>query len=99
MSRNIQPKRKELIKLDVVNADEVWIHNNDNTKHSLRKDIEIFGKVEKGTSAFITSTNLRGSNHRFVDDTHNLSKKTKQEITKKLLNENRKVVYLVKRKK
>ena len=96
MSRDIQPKKKELIKLVVMNSEDVWIQKND--KFYLNKDYEIFGKVEKGTSAFITSTNLRGSNHRFVDDTHNLSKKTKQEITKKLLNENRKVVYLVKRK-
>ena len=61
----------------------------------LRKDIDIYGRVDKGTSAFVTSTNLHGKNHKVVEDTSKLSKKTKNDIVKLLKNDNRKVVYLI----
>lgn len=97
MSRVFRDKNKDLVNLEVVTSDKVWTRHK-NGKPILRKDIEIYGRIDKGTSAFITSTNLSGGNHKFVDDTMKLSKKTKNEVAKILKNDNRKVVYLIKRK-
>ena len=94
MSRVNQSKNKDLCNLDVVTADKVW--NKDGK--SLRKDIEIYGKVEKGFSSYVSSTNLKGKNNKFVEDFASLNKKTKNQIVKYFNNENRKVVYLIKKK-
>lgn len=94
MSRLFRDKNKDLINLDVVTADKVW---NSGFK-TYRKDIEIFGRVDKDCSSFVSNTNLKGKNFKFVEDFSNLSKKTKNEIVKKFKNENRKVVYLVRKK-
>lgn len=95
MSRPFRAKNKDLVNLKAVSSDKVWTKDK-NGKPVLRRDIEIFGRIDKGTSAFITSTNLSGKNHRIVEDTANLSKKTKNEVVKLLKNENKRVVYLVK---
>lgn len=94
MSRPFRDKNKDLVKLEVVTADFVWTSDK-NGKPKLRQDIEIYGRVDSGTSAFVTSTNLHGGNHRVVEDTCNLSKKNKNDIVKQLKTNNRKVVYLV----
>ncbi|MCX4287004.1 MAG: hypothetical protein OSJ68_06910 [Clostridia bacterium] len=94
MSRPFRDKNKDLVKLEVVTADVVWTKDK-NGKPILRKDIEIYGRVDKGTSAFVTSTNLHGKNHRVIEDTSKLSKKTKNDIVRLLKNDNRKVVYLI----
>lgn len=94
MSRPFRDKNKDLVKLEVVTADVVWTKDK-NGKPKLRQDISIYGRVDKGTSAFVTSTNLSGGNHRIVEDTSKLSKKTKNEIVKHLKTNNRKVVYLI----
>ena len=93
MSRYFQQKNKDLVSLDIMTADEVW--NKDHK--TLRKDLKIYGKVEKCFSAYVSNTNLKGKNNRYVEDFNNLNKKTKNEIVKKFNNENRKVVYLVKK--
>lgn len=98
LSRDIQPKRKELINLDVMSSDQVFYKNNAG-KYKLKDDLEVFGKVEIGSTAFIKNTNKLGNSSRYVDDVYNLPKKTKNEIVRKFELENRKVVYLVKRKK
>ena len=97
MSRKFQGKNKDLVKLSVVTADKVWTKNKSN-KAVLRKDLDIYGRVDKGTSAFVTSTNLSGGNHKIVEDTSRLPKKVKNEIVNILKNKNKKVVYLVKGK-
>ena len=97
MSRKFQGKNKDLVKLSVVTADKVWTTNKNN-KPVLRKDLDIYGRVDKGTSAFVTSTNLSGGNHKIVEDTSRLPKKVKNEIVNILKNDNKKVVYLVKGK-
>lgn len=97
MSRKFQGKNKDLVKLSVVTADKVWTRDKKN-KLVLRKDLDIYGRVDKGTSAFVTSTNLSGANHKIVEDTAKLPKKVKNEIVKILKNDNKKVCYLVKEK-
>lgn len=94
MSRPLRTRDKDLVNLRVVTADEVWTKNKSG-KMVLRKDINIFGRIDKGTSAFITSTNMTGENHRVVEDSANLSKKTKTAVVDLLKNKNRQVAYLL----
>ena len=94
MSRPFREKNKDLVNLEVVTSDKVWTMNKKG-KPTLRNDIEIYGRIDKGSSAFITSTNLSGGNHKIVDDTCNLPKKVKNGVVKILKNDNRKVAYLV----
>lgn len=96
MSRNNQPKNKDLIKLKVITANEAW----DKTikrkgKPTLSKKYKFFGRVDKGTSAMVTSTNLIGENHKFVEDTSALPKNLKNAIIDNFKNKNKRTVYLV----
>ena len=95
MSRPFRDKNKDLVKLKVLTSDDVWTKNKSG-KLILKNDIEIYGRIDKGTSAFISSTNISGKNHKTVDNTVNLPKKAKNEVVNALKNNNRKVVYLVK---
>lgn len=94
MSRPFRTKNKDLVKLKVVTADQVWTKDKKGNM-VLRNDLNIYGRIDKGTSAFITSTNRVGGHHKVVEDTTSLSKKTKNEVVNLLKNENRRVVYLV----
>ena len=98
MSRPFRDKNKDLVNLKVVPSSEVWTTNKKG-EPKLRQDIEIYGRVDKGTSAFVTSTNLTGGNHKVVEDTCNLPKRVKTGIVKLLKNEKRQVAYLVVTKK
>lgn len=91
--RKNQSKNKDLCNIEVLTADKVW--NKDHK--TLRKDLNIFGKVEKSYSAYVSNTNLKGKNNKFVEDFSALNKKTKNEIVNFFNNENRKVVYLIKK--
>lgn len=97
MSRPFRDKNKDLVNLRVATADEVWMTDNKG-KPRLRRDLSIYGRVDKGTSVFVTTTNLSGGNHRIVDDTSNLPKRVKNDVVKLLKNKNRRVAYLVKEK-
>lgn len=97
MSRKFQGKNKDLVKLKVITAEQAW----DKTvkrkgKPTLSKKYKFFGRVDKGTSAFVTSTNLTGENHKFVEDTSKLPKNLKNQIVDSFNNKNKRVVYLVK---
>ena len=94
MSRKFRSKNKDLIKLQVVTADKVWTKDKSG-KPKLRRDIDIYGRVDKGTSAFVTSTNLSGKNHKIVEDTQKLTKAVKNDLVKVLKTENRRVAYLI----
>ena len=96
MSRIFNSKNKSLVKLSVVNAEDIWCRT-DEGKYVLNKKLNIFGKIEKGSSSFVVNTNLKGKNHKFVEDTHNLPKNLKNEIVKKFSDENKRVVYLVRK--
>lgn len=95
MSRNFQSKNKDLVNLRVVSAKDVW-QKNRNGSYSYRKDMQVFGKVDKGTSAFVTNTNNRGTNNRFIEDTSKLPKRVKNDIVKQLYQSPKtRVAYLV----
>lgn len=97
MSRVLQPKNKDIVKLEVKKSKEVW-KKDKNNKYVLKDEYEYFGKIDKGLSAFVTMTNKKGMNTQFVENTNSLPKKTKNEIVKVLTDKNTKVVYLVKKK-
>lgn len=96
MSRKFQGKNKDLVNLQVVSSKEVWTKNKQGN-YVFNKKYDIYGKVDKGTSAFVTTTNTKGKNNRFVEDTSKLPKRVKNDIVKHLYNKN-KVAYLVKKK-
>lgn len=97
MSRPFRDKNKDLVNLEVVTSDKVWTKNKKG-QPVLRRDIEIYGRVDKGSSVFVSSTNLKGGNHKFVDDTSRLPKKVKSGVIDILKNSNRSVAYLIKKK-
>lgn len=100
MSRRFQEKNKELITLDVVSSDKVWDKSKlRNGKPTLKKDYSYYGRIDKGSSAFITKTNSTGDNFKFVEDTYKLPKNAKNKIVDLFDNKNKRVVYLVKKKK
>lgn len=95
MSRNFQNKNKDLVNLQVVSANDVW-QRDKNGNYSYKKDLKIFGKVDKGTSAFVTNTNTKGNNNRFIEDTCKLPKRVKNDIVKQLYNSTKtRVAYLI----
>lgn len=96
MSRKFQKKNKDLVKLKVITSNEAW----DKTvkrkgKPTLSKKYKFFGRIDKGTSAMITSTNMVGENHKFVEDTCNLPKNLKNAVVDNFKNKNKRTVYLV----
>lgn len=97
MSRVLQPKNKDIVKLEVKKSKDVW-KKDKNNKYVLKDEYDYFGKIDKGLSAFVTMTNKKGINTQFVENTSSLPKKTKNEIVKVLTDKNTKVVYLVKKK-
>lgn len=100
MSRQFQQKNKDLVNLEVVSADKVWDKNKTiNGKPTLSKKYDYYGKVEKGASAFIVQTNRVGENSKFVEDTCKLPKNAKNKIVDIFNKKNKRVVYLVKKKK
>jgi len=99
MSRTFKPKNKDLVNLDVVTADKVWIVNSKGERILDKKKYDIFGRVEKGVDSFVTSTNLKGKNHKFIENTASLHDVTKNKIVDNFMNKNKRVIYLVKKKK
>ena len=97
MSRVLQPKNKDLVKLEIKKSKDVWVKNKQG-KFVLNNNYDYFGKVDKGLSSFVTMTNKQGKNIKFVDDTSKLPKKTKNDLVKILSSSNTKVAYLVKKK-
>lgn len=98
MSRIFQQKNKDLVNLDVVEADKVWDTSKlRNGKPTLRKDYSYYGRIDKGSSSFITKTNSTGENFKFVEDTCKLPKVAKNKIIDVFNNKNKRVVYLVKK--
>lgn len=97
MSRVLQTKNKDLVNLQVKRAKDVWVKNKKG-EFELDKKFKYFGKVDKGQSAFVSLTNMKGKNPKFVEDTHKLPKKTKNDIVKEFSNKKTSIVYLVKKK-
>lgn len=93
MSRIFQNKNKDLSNLKVVSSKDVWIRKK-NGKYIFNNTLKIYGKIDKGTTAFVTNTNSKGLNNRYVEDTCNLPKRVKNDIVKHLYNGNR-VAYLI----
>lgn len=79
MSRKFQQKNKDLVNLDIMESNKVWKKNGN--KYVLdNKNYDIFGKVEKGSSAFVVETNRFGEKPKFVEDTCKLPKVAKNKI-------------------
>ena len=99
MSRQFQQKNKDLVNLEIVTADKVWNYNSKSKKATMNTKYDYYGRVDKGSSAFITKTNSTGENYKFIEDTCKLPKNAKNKIVNLFDNKNKRVVYLVKKKK
>ena len=90
MSSKFQPKRKELSNVKVVSTQSYG--NN-------RKNYKLVGSVQRGYTAFVTTTRNKNTGKcSLIDDTSSLTKKTKGEIVKFFSdkeNRNKGVAYLV----
>lgn len=90
MSRNYQPKRKELAKVKVVSTE----HYKNN-----RSKLKFVGSVSRKHTNFVTTQrNVKTGRSSFIDDTSSLTKKSKNELVKFFSDKsNRKkdVAYLV----
>ena len=54
MSRNFQSKSKDLVNLEIKTADEVWdFKNKRNGKPTLSSKYDFYGRIDKGSSAFL----------------------------------------------
>lgn len=99
MSTKFQPRNKNLSQLKIVNSKQVW-SKNAKGKYTYNKKYDVYGKVEKGYSAFVVNTNNSGNNPKFVEDTFRLPKNLKTNIVKTFANKpTTRVVYLVRDKK
>ena len=98
MSRTFKPKNKDLVNLEVVTADKIWVKNNKGKMMLNRKEYDIYGRVDKSSDCFVTNTNLQGKNHKFIENTSSLNNVTKNKIVDNFFNKNKRVVYLVKKK-
>ena len=96
MSRKFNPKKQDFANLEVVTADKVWRKDSSGKLVLNTKKYNIFGKVDKSSDCFITNTNLSGKNHKFVENTSALHKKTQNEIVNCFFNKKKRVVYLIK---
>lgn len=90
MSNVYQPKRKELAKVKVVSTQ---------TYSKNRSKFKLVGSVQRGYTAFVTTTKSKMTGKcSFIDDTSSLTKRTKNEIVKFFSdkdNRNKGVAYLV----
>lgn len=98
MSSKFQDKNKNLVNLEIITADKAWdLSKKRKGKPTLSKKYQFFGRIDSGTSAFVTTTNSVGENHRFVEDTANLPANLKNKVIDMLKNKKKRVVYLVKK--
>lgn len=99
MSRRFQSKNKDLVNLEIKTASDVWDKSvKRKGKPTLSKKYNYFGRIDKGTSSMITTTNSIGENHRFVEDTYKLPKNLKNKVVDFMKNKNKRTLYLVKKK-
>lgn len=100
MSSTYSKNKKELSGVKVVSAAEVWRKNYKNGKFSLRKDIDILGKVELPLSNFVLKANNEDQKTGYIEDVSSLPKRTKDEIVNHFYNNKGKrtrntVAYLI----
>lgn len=99
MSSEFQPKNKRLNNISVMTSKDIWdkvgVDSKKKPIFKLKKNVLMYGRVAKGSSAYISKCNRDGKNHKYVDDFSVLNVKTKKEICNLFENENKRVVYLV----
>lgn len=75
MSRKYQPKTKEYAQVSVVSSDQIYDKNG-----NVKKGVDVVGKIDRDLPNIVTTVKRRNGKTKFVDDTCNLTKKTKGEI-------------------
>ena len=99
MSRKYQPKTKEYAQVQVISSAEAYQNNK------LNPNYNFIGKIDRDMPNMVIKVNKEGKKTSFVEDTCNLTKKTKGEIVDFFKNAKtakgnpRKKLYLVKVRK
>lgn len=98
MSSTYSKNKKELSGVKVVPASYVW--KKSKSKFTLRKDVDIVGKVELPLSNFILKANNDNRQTGYIEDVSALPLRTKNEIVNHFYNKSGKrtkntVAYLV----
>ena len=93
MSRYLKKDNKALAGLKIKMADDVW-QINKNGKARIKKNINLFGRVDVKTPNMILKQDKNNKN-KFTDDFSALPRKTKENVANELMNNKRRVVYLV----
>ncbi len=75
MSRKYQPKTKEYASVTVVSSDQIYDKDG-----KVKKGVDVVGKIDRDLPNIITTVKRRNGKTKFVEDTCNLTKKTKGEI-------------------
>ena len=75
MSRKYQPKTKEYATVTVVSSDQIYDKDG-----KVKKGVDVVGKIDRDLPNIITTVKRRNGKTKFVEDTCNLTKKTKGEI-------------------
>ena len=75
MSRKYQPKTKEYATVTVVSSDKIYDKDG-----NVKKGVDVIGKVDRDLPNIVTTVKRRNGKTKFVEDTCNLTKKTKGEI-------------------
>ena len=99
MSRKYQPKTKEYAQVKVISSSQAYVNNK------LNPNDEFIGKIDRDMPNMVIKVNREGQKTKFVEDTCNLTKKTKGEIVDFFKNNktskgnSRKKAYIVREKK
>ena len=97
MSRYLKKDLKSLSGLKIKNADEVW-QISKSGKAKIKPGIKLFGRIESKTPNMILKLNKNNKN-KFIDDFSSLPRNTKEKIANELMNNKRRVIYLVSQEK
>lgn len=97
MSRYLKKDLKSLSGLKIKYSEDIWDINKKG-KYTLKKDLKLFGRVESKTPNMILRQN-KNKKEKFIDDFSSLPRNTKEKIANELMNNKRRVIYLVSQEK
>lgn len=97
MSRYLKKDNKALAGLKVKFSNDIWDVDKKGN-YRLKKNINLFGRVDVKTPNMILKQDKNNKN-KFIDDFSALPRKTKENVANELMNNKRRVVYLVSEEK
>lgn len=100
-----QPKNKKFQNIELVSSKDVWRKNKKGEFRLKTDEFKFIGKVDTKLSSVVSMPSITDKTNTFVENFHELPKKTKNDITKYFLDKvngkpnKKQVVYLVQKEK